>query len=134
MSDTWRFIYLRQPKSSSSAVIGSIKTQLCNGNCRRRDLYPQTDMGALALIWDSYFVFTVVRNPWTRALSAFTMFSRGVLHTCAPNLTAYAVCLACHHHFCIQDRIQNAPVQTSLPALKLRSAVRTWGSNCESVP
>eukprot|EP00892_Ulva_mutabilis_P003113 jgi/Ulvmu1/12802/UM097_0031.1 len=79
VSDTWRFIYLRQPKSSSSAVIGSIKTQICKGHCRRVDLYPETDMTALARIWDSYFVFTVVRNPWTRALSAYTMFSRGVL-------------------------------------------------------
>lgn len=86
VSDTWKFIYMRQPKSSSSAVIGSIKSQLCKGYCRRGDLYPETDMGSLALIWDSYFVFTFVRNPWTRALSAYSMFSRGVLHTCAPLL------------------------------------------------
>lgn len=80
MSATWKFIYLRQPKSSSSAVIGSIKTQLCKGICGHKDLYPEKDMVALSKLWDSYFVFTVVRNPWTRALSAYTMFSRGVLH------------------------------------------------------
>ena len=34
-------------------------------------------------VWRNYFVFTVVRNPWNRMLSAFNMFNYRFLHRCA---------------------------------------------------
>lgn len=29
--------------------------------------------------WEEYFVFTIVRNPWLRGLSAYTMFTGNFL-------------------------------------------------------
>ena len=33
--------------------------------------------------WNDFFVFTFVRNPWTRMLSAYKMFTRTLLRKCA---------------------------------------------------
>lgn len=133
VSDTWKFIYIRQPKSSSSAVIGSITTQLCKGRCRRGDLYAETDMGSLALIWHSYFVFTFVRNPWTRALSAYSMFSRGVLHTYVPT----GVDFLFHRSFGFQWRdpiISTQPVKLGyLPRTKNKPHFKSRTCFCQTV-
>ena len=79
-----KFIYIRQPKASSSTIMHAVQHQLCKGmdvegdDCIYRASEPIDDA-----IWNEYFVFTFVRNPWTRAVSAYTMFNRNVLHKCA---------------------------------------------------
>ena len=90
MSKKWKFIFIRQPKSSSTAIMVAIKTQLCglppsttgdNDSCQ-----PDEFAAAESItddMWRDYFVFTVVRNPWTRMLSAHTMFNKFFLHKCA---------------------------------------------------
>eukprot|EP00892_Ulva_mutabilis_P012653 jgi/Ulvmu1/9760/UM055_0100.1 len=75
VSDEWRFIYVRNPKSSSTALLKAITEQLCGGQCTEEQLRLREMMQVLAPKWEAYFVFTVVRNPWTRALSAYTMFN-----------------------------------------------------------
>jgi hypothetical protein len=74
VSDKFKFIYVRQPKSSSSAVMFAISQQLCEGRvCSRDELRPAFTLEEIP--WDKYFVFTFVRNPWTRILSAYHMFN-----------------------------------------------------------
>eukprot|EP00892_Ulva_mutabilis_P000786 jgi/Ulvmu1/10708/UM067_0034.1 len=75
VSDEWRFIYVRNPKSSSTALLKAITEQLCEGECTEAQLKLRASLDILAPKWEAYFVFTVVRNPWTRALSAYTMFN-----------------------------------------------------------
>lgn len=84
VSDTWQFIYIRQPKASSSSMLHTIRTQLCGGTCKPPHFYQEHDKAKFEAKWASYFVFTAVRNPWTRALSAYSMFNRGVLFQYAP--------------------------------------------------
>ena len=79
ISRKWRFIYVRQPKSSSTAVIAAIKSQLCGVAEGSVDECAEDEFALAAHIsedeWRNFFVFTVVRNPWTRLLSAHTMFN-----------------------------------------------------------
>jgi Sulfotransferase family len=82
VSDRWRFVYIRQPKSSSTAVLHAIKQQLCGlpdgkGECQPDELRHVTSLDNQ--IWQDYFVFTFVRNPWTRMLSAYKMFMQHFL-------------------------------------------------------
>jgi hypothetical protein len=87
VSKRWKFIFIRQPKSSSTAVIAAIKLQLCglsnpNDRCEVDDFSEPEEV--TPEMWRDYFVFTVVRNPWTRMLSAHTMFSKRFLRKCVP--------------------------------------------------
>ena len=91
VSDTWKFIYIRQPKASSSSMLHAIRSQLCGGTCRPPLFYQEQDKAKIQAKWEEYFVFTIVRNPWTRALSAYSMFNRGVLFKCAPQPRASVV-------------------------------------------
>eukprot|EP00892_Ulva_mutabilis_P011502 jgi/Ulvmu1/8724/UM047_0065.1 len=84
VSDTWKFIYIRQPKASSSTMLQAIRSQLCGGRCKPPHFYQEQDKNKFLPKWESYFVFTVVRNPWTRALSAYSMFNRGFLYKRSP--------------------------------------------------
>lgn len=86
VSDEWHFIYVRNPKSSSTALLKAISEQLCNGECSDAQLSLRSMVDVIAPIWESYFVFTVVRNPWTRALSAYTMFNNHFLFRHGPLL------------------------------------------------
>lgn len=81
ISEKWRFIYIRQPKSSSTAVITAVKTQLCGlaagkGDCELDEFRLATEEDINSRIWEDFFVFTFVRNPWTRMLSAYNMFQQ----------------------------------------------------------
>lgn len=88
VSDEWRFIYVRNPKSSSTALLNAITEQLCGGECSERQLKLRGMVEMFAPKWEEYFVFTVVRNPWTRALSAYTMFNSHFLFRCGPRVPA----------------------------------------------
>jgi hypothetical protein len=87
ISEKWRFIYVRQPKSSSTAIIAAIKTQLCGLEDRKADCEPDEFRLADSRdisdhVWEEFFVFTFVRNPWTRMLSAYRMFQERLLRRC----------------------------------------------------
>lgn len=78
ISHKFKFIYVRQPKSSSSAVLLAINRQLCGNTCNYQEpdqwgekLDPQLVGEISDEHWNNYFVFTVVRNPWTRILSTY---------------------------------------------------------------
>lgn len=79
VSDTWKFIFMRNPKASSTAILAAIKNQLCGGSCSEQQFSHVRLMSQLAPKWESYFVFTIVRNPWLRSLSAYTMFTGNFL-------------------------------------------------------
>lgn len=81
VSDKWKFIYIRQPKSSSSSVLIALTQQLCRGQCKSNELRAVTKLDEKK--WEEYFVFTFVRNPWTRLLSAYHMFNGKHLRRCA---------------------------------------------------
>lgn len=97
VSETWKFIFVRNPKSSSTAIIAAIKNQLCNRSCSDEQFRQVRVMQQLTAKWDSYFVFTVVRNPWLRGLSAYGMFTKSFLRRSAarrapvPELSRVAV-------------------------------------------
>lgn len=87
ISHKWKFIFVRQPKSSSTAIMVAIKSQLCGlvdgvGECAPDEFTSANDVTDEQ--WRDYFVFTVVRNPWIRMLSAHTMFTKHFLRLCAP--------------------------------------------------
>lgn len=87
MSRKWKFIFVRQPKSSSTAILHAISNQLCAVNdgdpeCDPNEFKQVNSVEELDHEWQSYFVFTVVRNPWIRMLSAHTMFNKHFLFKC----------------------------------------------------
>ena len=90
MSDTWKFIFVRSPKTSSAPIVSAIKSLLCGGRCTEVQFTQVRRMDQLAPKWESYFVFTIVRNPWLRALSAYSAFTSRLLRR-------YAVPSSCHH-------------------------------------
>lgn len=120
MSDTWRFIYIRQPKASSSSMLQAIRSQLCGGTCRPPFFYQEHTKALFEAKWESYFVFTIVRNPWTRALSAYSMFNRGVLFKCDP----LTLIMKSHH----AEKKKGRCVPYDMP-----SAVQWYGSHLISL-
>lgn len=87
VSEKYKFVFIRQPKSSSTAVLHGLEALVCDGTLRkggcssdqlRRVTNPRKDISRDQ--WKDFFVFTVVRNPWIRMLSAYSMFNEGFLH------------------------------------------------------
>ena len=81
VSRKYRAIYVRQPKSASSTIMKSILRTLCEGKspCDTDAFVKMWVERITYRQWSEYFVFTVVRNPWTRAASAFTFMHEGFL-------------------------------------------------------
>jgi len=49
-------------------------------------------------MYSSYFVFTVVRNPWARAVSSYRMLSRYMRHGCKDRVGGWnKVCMDVNH-------------------------------------
>ena len=73
ISHKHQMIFVRQPKSSSSAILVALEKTFADRMSKRPvfDLVSYVD----DVTWMSYFVFTWVRNPFTRALSAFKMMN-----------------------------------------------------------
>lgn len=70
-------------------MITAIKTQLCGLADEKEDCEPDefrlaADEDINSHIWEDFFVFTFVRNPWTRMLSAYKMFQQFFLKKCGP--------------------------------------------------
>ena len=62
----YHFIYIRQPKSSSSTILSLLSKVFWNSTTTK-----MTSYDVPADLWKQYFVFTVIRNPWSRMASAF---------------------------------------------------------------
>lgn len=75
VSHKFKFIYVRQQKSSSSTIITAITRTFCGdiGVCTddefKRELNPNNRISQEQ--WREYFVFTWVRNPWVRMESSY---------------------------------------------------------------
>ena len=119
MSEKYKFAYVRQPKSASSTILRMLFSEICEGKapCDKNLMKKVWVREVPAKTWAEFFVFTVVRNPWTRAASSFTFMHKFFLHVkpaissepprkrCAvPFLeysqNAYALVSACYTHQC----------------------------------
>ena len=67
VSHAHRLAFARQPKSASTAVMAAARESIMD------------DLVEMDHAPTGYFVFTFVRNPWTRASSAHRMMNRGFL-------------------------------------------------------
>ncbi len=74
-----RYVYLRVPKAANSTVLGALLTHYPQPGLDPADVdrakravvhFSDLGVGGLAAV-RSYFVFTVVRNPYARTLSAY---------------------------------------------------------------
>jgi len=108
ISDRFRFIYVRQPKSSSSAAVKNMLLMLGLPPSSKR--HPPDLIRTAAVheipdaVWSSYFVFTIVRNPYTRLASAYTFLSRYLAlrdskHPAAPPRTPANQARSCSVNF-----------------------------------
>jgi hypothetical protein len=111
VSKTWRFIFVRQPKSSSTAVLRGIESQFCKTGGNKTRCTPD-ELARMHTVseeqWRDYFVFTVIRNPWIRMLSAHKMFTTHFLRQCAPFgklLIGQACCTHCMQGDCAHTRV-----------------------------
>ena len=74
-----KFVFIRHPKSSSSAIIEAITKTFCAGEtCTQFELAPMNNV--IDAIWRVYFVFTWVRNPFARMVSIYNMMSSKYLY------------------------------------------------------
>ena len=75
VSTKYKVIYLRQPKSSSSSILAAMHKAFCGGGvtCAKEELDRMRKFDHK--MWASFFVFTAVRNPYARMVSAYNMFS-----------------------------------------------------------
>ena len=73
ISDKHKFIYIRQPRASSSSILAAIQRLYCGGTGCPDEIFRQAHNIDDAT-WKAYFVFTVVRNPIARMLSTFVFF------------------------------------------------------------
>ncbi len=49
-------------------------------------------------LYEDYFVFAVVRNPWVRAVSSYRMLSRYIRHSCKELVGGWNhVCMDLNH-------------------------------------
>eukprot|EP00892_Ulva_mutabilis_P002461 jgi/Ulvmu1/12215/UM086_0004.1 len=82
ISDKWEFVYILQPKSSAKMVMRAVRKDICKkAACLPEEfrLLDFEDIGSLPDLLRRYYVFTFVRNPWTRALSTYSMFHKDFL-------------------------------------------------------
>ena len=96
VSKKHKFIYIRQPKSSSTSVMLGLVREFCHRHKRENEktnhpIHKHCDSEEFFKVpnpraaidseqWKDFFVFTVVRNPWTRMLSAYNMFNNNWSH------------------------------------------------------
>lgn len=77
VSDRFKFIYIRQPKSSSSSILATIQDIFCGSRvCTSHEFMAVPDGKVPDETWNDYFVWTAVRNPIARMVSTYNMFKR----------------------------------------------------------
>lgn len=80
VSHKFRFVFVRQPKSASTAIMKAIKETFCKQDeCSEHELLQVPKLSDKT--WASYFTFTWVRNPWTRSMSAYRMMNKWFLRS-----------------------------------------------------
>ena len=72
ISRLYKIIYIRQPKSSSTTILAALQATFPGRSGRKAFV---STASIEDHIWREYFVFTWVRNPFTRAISAFDMMN-----------------------------------------------------------
>ena len=92
ISERWRFIYIKLAESSSSAILKAMH-KICSEasgeerKCNEEEFTRVRDPRTIDdQTWNDFFVFTIVRNPWARMLSAYKTFTRNFLRKCASHI------------------------------------------------
>lgn len=78
VSHKYRAVFVRQPKSASTAVLDALKEAFCETRTCHADEFAEVP-ALRPHVFDEYAVFTFVRNPWTRAVSAYRMMHKWFL-------------------------------------------------------
>lgn len=93
----YRFIYITHPKSASTST--KYHLTFCDEDptelhCMERLTanYTNTDWDAIATMWQDYFVFTFVRNPWLRMASSWEFLRNKHMHNPARDDEALPQC------------------------------------------
>ncbi|KAI3432395.1 hypothetical protein D9Q98_003951 [Chlorella vulgaris] len=86
VNHAYRTLYLKAPKTGSTSLLTLMGT--CTGAATDKatcfePLKPLKSKEQYEALYRDYFVFTVVRNPWTRAVSSYRMLARYTSNTCA---------------------------------------------------
>lgn len=82
----YRFMYLRHAKAASTSLLkffGNCKGETSSHNSTCLERFDLGDAQHLPLeeleaLWHDYFVFSFVRNPWSRAVSSYLMMMRSL--------------------------------------------------------
>ena len=98
VSHKYKFIYVRMLKAASSTILLTLFEHICSkpgevgiARCEPDELVEfrsgkleDSEAAEVDRWWKEYFVFSFIRNPWSRLSSAYFMFtSRDLMHRCA---------------------------------------------------
>lgn len=78
-------------------VMRAVRKDICKKAACLEEEFRLLDMSEFQSIAGklaAYFVFTFVRNPWTRALSTYSMFHRQFFYLCVPPAACCVLCCA----------------------------------------
>jgi hypothetical protein len=105
----YRTLYLKAPKTGSTSLLTLLGT--CTGNEQTdkptcfEPLLPMESRQEYGKLFADYFVWTVVRNPWARAVSSYRMLSRYIRSECKDLVGGWdTVCRDINHLPLIHDR------------------------------
>ncbi len=91
VSHKYRAVFVRQPKSASTAILQAAKAAFCDTRSCHRDEFAEVK-ALRPHVFADYAVFTFVRNPWTRAVSAYRMMHKWILRERRADGTAGRKC------------------------------------------
>ena len=116
MSQKYSFIYIRQPKASSSSILATIQKVFCEGRaCLPHEFSLVQDGIVPDAIWGEYFVFTAVRNPLARMVSTYNMFRRALRFPQRTSPPPLARARAFNAHS-VRPSTRNSRPRTSVPS------------------
>ncbi|PSC73500.1 MAP kinase phosphatase 6 isoform B [Micractinium conductrix] len=102
VNHNYRTMYLKAPKTGSTSVLTLLGT--CTGNNETdkatcfKPLEVMPSLEDYAAMYARYFVWTVARNPWARAVSSYRMLSRYMKHGCKDRVGGWnTVCMDVNH-------------------------------------
>lgn len=102
VNHAYRTMYLKAPKTGSTSLLTLMGT--CTGNATTdkatcfQPLEVLENEADYETMYSNYFVFSVVRNPWARAVSSYRMLSRYMKHGCKDLVGGWnKVCMDVNH-------------------------------------